>query len=352
MSCHRQGGIGAFSMESPDTVIPNAAQIAADVTSRKMPPWPVDESCGGPYAGSLHLSDAEISTITTWASQGAAVGEASDAPAPYQPPAALASVEFMGAPVNPYTPPDGVTDDYHCFVIDPQLANNVNVIGYEIDPGISAEVHHVALYMVDRAQAAAKNVAGAGWTCFGGTNTADQNLLGAWAPGSRAVSFPQGTGIELQSSKVIVMQVHYNLQNGVRTADATTMKLQFARGTVTLAQMQPLVDSSFQVPPNAMGYAHSRSFTMAQGGQIWGVFGHMHTQGHVITLKSANDCYLDIPSWDFHWQEQYFYATPKQLTAGESLKLECTWNNTTSNMLTFGENTSNEMCVAVLYVTP
>jgi hypothetical protein len=352
MSCHRTGGIGAFSMESADTAIAHAAQMDTDVTSRKMPPWPADDSCGGPYVGSLHLTDTEIATFHDWVAAGAPAGNPADAPPAYQAQPGLSHVDLTGAPANPYTPPSGVTDDYHCFIVDPGLSADQNVIAYEIDPGVTQEVHHVALYVVDRAQARAMDPNGTGWTCFGAAGTQDEGLLGAWAPGARAVTFPAGTGLSLPASKVVVMQVHYNLQNGVRAPDTTTVKLQFATGAVIPATMQWLIDSGFSVPPNAMGYQHQRTFTMPSG-RVWGVFGHMHTQGHVITLKSSsNDCFLNIPNWDFHWQEQFFYQTPKQLTAGETLTLQCTWNNTTPNMLRFGENTSDEMCIAVLYITP
>jgi hypothetical protein len=351
MGCHQAGGIAPFSMTDMTAVAANAQAMAADVASRKMPPWPVDETCGGPYAHSLYLSDAELKTFDDWAKGGAAVGDVKDAPPKYQPPLGLTTVDLTQAPPNPYMPQANATDDYHCFILDPGLTENKDVVAYEIDPGVAPEVHHVVLYMVDRAQAQAMDSNGAGWTCFGGTGTTDENLLGAWAPGSSAVVFPAGTGIQLPSSKVIVMQVHYNLQNGVRQADTTQAKLQFATSAVTPATMEFLIDFNFSVPPMAMGYSHSKTFNVSSASRIWGVFGHMHTQGHIVTLKSPDTCLLDIPNWDFHWQEQFFYETPKDVAAGTQLTLSCTWNNTTGNTLRFGEDTSSEMCIASIYVT-
>src|SRR5581483_8890863 len=50
-SCHTQGGIGPFSMETYALAKPMAQAMAADVTSGKMPPWKPDAACGMQYIG-------------------------------------------------------------------------------------------------------------------------------------------------------------------------------------------------------------------------------------------------------------------------------------------------------------
>ena len=48
---------------------------------------------------------------------------------------------------TPYTPaaPSGGTDDYRCFLLDPRIAGDTFVTGFDIVPGQPAEVHHVIL---------------------------------------------------------------------------------------------------------------------------------------------------------------------------------------------------------------
>ena len=48
---------------------------------------------------------------------------------------------------TPYTPaaPNGGTDDYRCFLLDPRIAGDTFVTGFDIVPGQPAEVHHVIL---------------------------------------------------------------------------------------------------------------------------------------------------------------------------------------------------------------
>ena len=76
-----------------------------------------------------------------------------------------------------YTPsaPNGVgTDDYRCFILDPELARDSFLTGTNVLPGNSDVVHHVILFRVppaqlDAAQALDDAEPGQGWTCFGNT---------------------------------------------------------------------------------------------------------------------------------------------------------------------------------------
>ena len=82
---------------------------------------------------------------------------------------------------EPYTPsaPTGVgTDDYRCFLLDPELRRDSFLTGTHVLPGNSEVVHHVILFRVPREQVAeAESVDaaddGPGWTCFGGSGLDD-----------------------------------------------------------------------------------------------------------------------------------------------------------------------------------
>ena len=70
--------------------------------------------------------------------------------------------------------PNGGTDDYRCFLLDPKLTRDSFVTGYDVEPGDASIVHHVILYRVPAskvalARAPGRPAPGDGWTCFGGT---------------------------------------------------------------------------------------------------------------------------------------------------------------------------------------
>ncbi len=122
-----------------------------------------------------------------------------------------------------YTPNAALTDDYHCFVLDPALASDQTLVGFNIVPGVAAEVHHVLVY----------------------------------------------AGIE----------------------------------------------------------------ALLPGGQ--------------------SSCLIDIPAWNFRWQQIYFYDSPNgiSLPAGTQVTYSCTWDNPGSTSVSWGEDTTDEMCIAYFYIT-
>lgn len=352
--CHVTGGIGPFSLDSYEAARPMAAAMANAVENKRMPPWPASATCGGPFVGDRSLTQAQIDTISQWAQGGALEGNKADAPPPAAAAEQLPKIDATLPMPQAYTPT--LKDDYRCFIVDPMLAGEKVVTGYDIVPGSKKVVHHVIMYIVPRAAALARDAAEAapGWQCFGGADVDTVGTLGAWAPGGAAVQFPANTGIRIGSSHVLAMQVHYNTENGVE-ADQTQVKLMFGTGTERAAYLLPLVADNFSIPPRATNFAHSEGFPNNFGFAInlWGFLPHMHTLGKKISITggAADECLVDIPRWDFHWQTQYFRKTAFNVPAGGQLKLNCTWDNTTASTVRWGEGTSDEMCFAFIYAT-
>ena len=95
----------------------------------------------------------------------------------------------------------------------------------------------------------------------------------------------------------------------------------------------------------------------------------MHLHGKSIsvsmTKKSTGEkiSLIDIPKWDFHWQQFYFYQQPVTVEIGDILNLECTFDNRTEaqpiingqqvapQTLRWGEGTLEEMCLNFFYAT-
>ncbi len=358
-NCHKMGGIGPFPLQTYAQAQPIAAAMKAAVVAKRMPPWMPDNSCGGPFVGDRSLSQTQIDTIARWADTGATEGNPADAPAAPGPIGELPRIDATLTMPEPYTPSQTLTDDYRCFLVDPALTANRFVVGYDIQPGVTAEVHHVIVYIVDRAAARTKdmNDQGPGWQCFGDSGLQSTGPIGAWAPGSGAVVYPSGTGIELQPSQALAMQIHYNTAT-TRVPDTSAVKVMYspAGASLTRAYLLPLVANGFAIPPNSTGYSFTDTFqnpTRVLPIKIYGLLPHMHTLGKRITIRGpSNQCLVDIPAWDFHWQQQYFRAQPFTLAGTESVSMTCTWDNPTNRVVRWGEGTADEMCFAYIYATP
>jgi hypothetical protein len=179
-------------------------------------------------------------------------------------------------------------------------------------------------------------------------------MLGGWVPGSGATRFPVNTGIRLQAGEVVVMQIHYNTSARLPQADRTVTKLQYSAQPVQrVATFVALADGAFSIPPHTQGYSASNTLRAAASASVYGVLPHMHTLGTSIRVENLNtrQCYVNIPRWDFHWQQLYFFEQPLQVSALNTLKLTCTWDNFTDRTITWGEGTEDEMCLNYFYVT-
>ncbi len=283
---------------------------------------------------------------------------------------------------DPYTPsaPTGVgTDDYRCFLLDPNLRRDSFLTGTHVLPGNSDVVHHVILFRVPRGQVAkAESVDaaddGPGWTCFGGSGLDDfadvdnASWLGAWAPGGRESVLRPGLGVELEKGSQVVMQVHYNLLAG-DDADVSSAQLRMAAKDADLTPLQtmllpapvelpcrpahdasPLCDRAAALDdvkerfggragatadilyflcsgkPRA-GNQQSCTRTLAEPMSIQGVAGHMHLLGRSIKVEvnpgtDRAQTVLDIPVWDFDNQGAK-PVEPVRLEAFDTVRVTC-----------------------------
>jgi mono/diheme cytochrome c family protein len=231
--CHTPGGIAPFSLRSAQAAHAHANGILVMTKLGRMPPWmPGHDSPA--YVGQSRriLSPAEKRLVARWVQSGARIG----AGKPVRPVGGTSSAPGTTVTLtaaHSYMPKAAVggLDDYHCFLLEPLLAQDSYVTSAVIKPQRATIVHHVILFEAAGANAVdARRLndasGGNGWTCFGGpglsethptASSADVDRLGvppwiaAWVPGHANNDLPQGTGVLVHAGAAIVMQVHYNL---------------------------------------------------------------------------------------------------------------------------------------------
>jgi hypothetical protein len=236
--CHRVGGIAPFALTSARSAAARAREILTMTQRGAMPPWmPGTDSPA--YLGQERriLTAAEKDLIARWARGGARIGRGGTI-APASPGQVGTGKALTLAPRSPYLPRAAVggMDDYRCFLLETNLAEDSFVTGAVVRPQQTGIVHHVILFEatgVNLADARRLDKAsgGNGWTCFGGPGlsethpTPDAALsdrlgsppwIGAWVPGHATNETPAGTGVLLHKGAAVVMQVHYNLMHRVR----------------------------------------------------------------------------------------------------------------------------------------
>jgi len=374
-TCHNADGIAPFPLTTYDETKGQAAAIATETGALVMPPWMPAAACGD-FRGVRQLASGDIATLAAWSAAGAPAGNPADAPP--TPDAGVGggpgTPNVVLDPGSAYQPNTALTDDYHCFLIDPGLTATQDLIGFDVHPGTPTSVHHVLLFAVAAADVATARAqddaeAGIGWTCFGGTGVGAAQTVGGWVPGSGASMFPPPTGIRLPAGTQIVMQIHYNLLAQAQVNDRTTAGLFYASAPVAKpAAISAVANQTFRVPAGTASQTVSANLSINRSWALWGVVPHMHLHGVEISVAiqhadGSSTCAVDIPRWDFHWQQFYYYQQPISVVAGDVIHLECTYDNSAANQpviggvkqppmdLTWGEKTTDEMCLNYLYFT-
>jgi hypothetical protein len=343
----------------------------------RMPPWPPSSDCQ-PIMGRREILPDEIDILTRWVEGGSLEGD----PADYEPPVLPPSVRDAAGPPDlslvppaPFTPNADLDDDYHCFVLeDPRFATDAFVQLLDIRPGRTDSVHHVLVFAVDPQNVAAARAADSatpepGYTCFGGPG-APAAMIGAWVPGSQPFRYADGDAVIIPAGGLVVMQVHYNTLASADPDPGTAVDLWLSdKAPSTRVAFLGLAHTGIAIQPGDANSLQTKHFDNPAGVplQVIGSAPHMHLLGRSIRVRAgvgtpAERCLIDIPEWDFHWQQGYFFETPLLLGPLDRVTLECTYDNSAKNqpeiggvtqtpkLVRWGEGTYDEMCLNYLIV--
>ena len=369
--CHRDGEIGGFSLATYADARRRRDKIWRRVEDRKMPPWkPVPGF--GDFAGSRRLADGDVAMVRAWIDAGAPEGDPRDLPAPRAFPATwpLGEPDAVLTPAESYAVPSGGRDVYRCFVIPTHFAEDRWVTAVDFVPGDRKIVHHVLTYLdtSGAAEALDRGEPGPGYTCFGGPGFLPRGGVGGWAPGSPPTVMRAGVGILLPRGAAVVMQVHYHNRTGATLDDRTRAGLYFAKAPIDKrVRSIPVLNRSFAIPPGAARHEVRASWTVPATWDVHavGIYPHMHLLGREMTVTvtypdGTSRPLLRIDDWDFHWQGGYDYVQPVPLPGGSRVDVVAIYDNSEGNRrnptrppraVSWGEGTTDEMCIAFLRVT-
>ena len=367
-SCHRPNDIAPFSLLTYRDARPRAGQIQEMVTSRQMPPWKATQGCGD-FADARVLTDGEIDLINRWVDGGTPEGNPADLP----PPLEFGSGWTNGEPDLTLTMPEAFTpsgdgDIYRCFVLPTGITSDKYVSAIDVHPGDRETVHHVIAFVDNTGESERLDAAepGLGYTCFGGPIFTNPGTLGGWAPGARPVTLPDGVALPLRANARVVLQVHYHPHGAHVHPDQTAIGIYYApRQPEKIMTILPLLNTTFTIPPNDPNYRVEASFPVPVPVHLYVIAPHMHLLGRKMRVESTlpngqTQCLINIDDWDFRWQGLYRFREPVAVPAGSRVSLTAFYDNSTNNPnnpndppkpVSWGEQTTDEMCIAFLYVT-
>ncbi len=357
--CHREGEVGPFTLTSYMDAAKRARQIARVVDEKLMPPWKASQ-VHGEFEGQRTLTDREIDTLKAWAKTERAEGDPADLP----PLPTFASDWKLGEPdlvlemEEDFDVPAGGPDIFRNFVIPYEIPQDKLVAAVEFKPGDASVVHHSILYIDNSGKAREKDerAAGPGYSTFGGPGFVPAGSIGGWSPGKMPRFLPDGMGRRMHKGADLVMQIHYH-PSGKAAKDRSKVGIYFVDKPKQEAFAIWTSSFDLHIPPGEANYKETASYKLPADVTLLSCIPHLHLLGQQMTATAhlpdgSTKVLIDIPQWDFNWQDEYMVAEPYTLPAGTKIVVEATYDNSAANpsnpssppqLVTFGEETTDEM---------
>jgi hypothetical protein len=348
-SCHRQGAIAPFSLESYQDVYNNRFAIVKDVQNQIMPPWSPNSSYTH-FNNERKLTTDEIGKIVSWVSGGAAEGERAKAPAVplFNDQSQLKNVDFSSR-CSKHTVTKN-EDDFEFFALPSGLAIDAYIKQMELVPLNKKIVHHIFVFVDSTGDfkrfvddGGANHINGNNYISGGNLNQI--KLIGGWLPGGSYSTVPDNLGIRVPKNSFYIVQIHYAPgSNG--QSDATQLNIKYGRTSELrdmmmkplLDNVENLVDGPLMIPAGEVRTFHEK-FTVPSDISLISITPHMHKIGTRLKVYAyrptgqytGDTIRLIDDKWDFHWQGMYTFPTMVHLKANDILFDEGTYENTSDN---------------------
>lgn len=181
------------------------------------------------------------------------------------------------------------------------------------------------------------------------------HILYASGVGTNALVFPEGIGLKLAAGDTVVLQLHlFNTSNEPLIGTSGIEIVEVAPTDIdSEADLFLPGPFDFAIPPNQT-YTHSGKCTVKAPQSLFAIFPHMHQLGsHFKSTVTVGGEQQVIHDDDYAFVHQAFIPfSPIALQPGDSIETECTWKNTTSSTVIWGESSTTEMCFSILYRYP
>jgi hypothetical protein len=352
--CHRDGGVGPFSLQTRDDLSAHAAMIAEVVNRGVMPPWFAAPGPAGepsPWLNDCSLNLADKTDLLAWLEGDRAEGDPRDAPlsVPFADGWTIGKPDLVARFPEPISIPATGVMNYQHSAVDLDLNEDKWVERIEIRPGAPQVVHHILVFVRPPKGAAAG----------GGESQRDGiSYWGIYVPGNSKQIYPQGFARKLPRGSRLHFQIHYT-PNGTATEDQTQIGLVFARREPeNEVKTASLVNTWFEIPPGADNFTDSAKVRLPADATVFGFLPHMHLRGkacryEAISPDGNRETVLEIPRYDFNWQLLYRYAEPRTFKKGTVLQFDATFDNSAGNpanpdpkiAVRWGEQSFDEMIV-------
>ena len=330
VSCHRQGGIAPFKLDTIADVKAHAAMIKQTVEQGTMPPWQAAPAIGttkSPWVNDCSLQPADKNTLLTWLNGPRALGNVAKAPKPL--PAikdgwSLGKPDMVVTMPQPlFVPATGVLP-YRVMDAEVNITEDKWVQSVEVVPSAKQVVHHVLIFVRKPGQFSVEDL------------NERSSFFAAYVPGTSTAAWPEGLAKKLPKGSVLRFQMHYTT-NGTAATDQTKLGIRFAAKTPEHEiKVTGASNTRFRIPAGDPNYKVVSSLPIPMDVKMTALMPHMHVRGkaakyELVMPDGTRKLLLDVPRYDFNWQHTYRYAEPLMVPKNSRLEYTCWFDNSTGN---------------------
>jgi hypothetical protein len=160
--------------------------------------------------------------------------------------------------------------------------------------------------------------------------------------------------------------MHYT-PNGSEQVDLSEAGLLFADPQTVRHEVSVggIYNWQFSIPPHAADYRVDAQEEIKEGLLLYQLVPHMHLRGKAFSFTAVypdgrKEILLDVPRYDFNWQNAYRFAEPKVLPAGTRIDCHAAFDNSENNLLNpdpasevhWGDQTWDEMMIGSYDYSP
>ncbi len=355
-NCHKPNESAPFNLLTYEDVAKRASFIANVVKSKYMPPWKADDTYTH-FANNRSLSDEQIKKITDWVKSGAPKGDKPDYKIE-----TLENTTFTREPdltlkvKDAYKVLGDNTERFIVFKIPFELPQEYNVEAVEFFSNNKKLIHHAnyAVHAVPDSIDIYKTADLINLTDDDRTKYSQYfpykktiEYYGGWIPGTSYEKYPEGFGWIMPKRGVILLTIHYS-PSAKEAESISGINLFFTKtpvkrkikvislgsGGIGAKDIEP---EFHYIPANKISTYKLEIVNPKENESVFYVWPHMHLLGKTFKAYAVfgrnNDTIrlVNIPEWDFRWQEIYRFKKPVLIPIGSKLIIEASYDNTADN---------------------
>jgi len=355
--CHRPGEAAPFPLLTYNDISKRSNFIKKVITSGYMPPWTADNNYVH-FSNDRSLTKKEIETVVNWIDNGVKKGKKSTTEI-----SELYSITGYGrtpdltlTALDTFTVKGNNKERFVEFKIPFELDQEQAIEGVEFFSNNKRLIHH-ANYSVQVISDSAIDI----YQQPKFANHTDGNTIytdpyrifkrdmayyGGWIPGSSAESYPEGIGWTMPKRGIILLSIHFSPTpideqsvNGIhlfftkKPIKRKVTVVSFGSGGLGEKDIRP---SFFMIPANQVRDYTLKFTNPAEDLSLLYIWPHMHYIGKSFKAYYTNNLgdtipLVNIPKWDYRWQEMYRYKKFMKIPRGSTIHMECTYDNTEKN---------------------